>query len=211
MSGNGAYQEEMTRELSQFVDALRAAVPARPDLKIGESLVPRLAQTARAATIDAETRSVRSRTRPARSRRALVARVGIAVAMLPLLLAGLAFAGVTLPEPARSAFESVGIDLPNQPSDQGSSSENGSGKPASGKKAKGKANAEQKKHHGRAKGRSHGNGSHGKSGFAPGHTGSAGAQSQGNSNSGDNSSVRAQPVHPVTPIPHGRGSGLSRY
>lgn len=51
-----------------------------------------------------------------RSRRALVARVAIAVAAIPLLFAGLAVAGVTVPSPARSAFDAVGITLPNQPS-----------------------------------------------------------------------------------------------
>src|SRR3954469_9240479 len=57
---------------------------------------------------------MRTARRP-RSRLALVARVGIAVALIPLVLAGLAFAGVTVPGAARSAFESVGITLPNQP------------------------------------------------------------------------------------------------
>jgi hypothetical protein len=58
----------------------------------------------------------------------LVARVGIAVALIPLVLAGLAFAGVHVPAPARSAFDAVGITLPNQPSsdNEGNSSQKGS-------------------------------------------------------------------------------------
>jgi hypothetical protein len=102
-------------EVVLFEHALRAAVPTRPSPTLGTTLVPRLAEVARASTIEAETHATRRTTVPPRSRFALVARVGIAVALIPLVLAGLAFAGVTVPGPARSAFESVGITLPNQP------------------------------------------------------------------------------------------------
>ena len=115
MSGNGAYEGEMN-EVALFQSALRAAVPAQPDPKLGVSLVPRLAEVARASTIEAETHATRQRVTRPRSRLALVARVGLAVALIPLVLAGLAFAGVTVPGPARSAFDTVGITLPNQPS-----------------------------------------------------------------------------------------------
>jgi cell division protein FtsN len=131
VSGDGAYEDEMNAEALVFMDALRAAVPTRPDPRLGAALVPRLAATARASTIEAETRSMRSGTattalapRRPRSRRALVA-VAVAVALIPVVFAGLAVAGVTVPSPARSAFRSVGIHLPNQPaekSDQGKSS-----------------------------------------------------------------------------------------
>jgi hypothetical protein len=107
----------MNYEISLFESALRAAVPVRPDPALGEDLVPRLARAARASTIEAETRASSGaawRRGRAHSRRALVARVGIAVAMLPLVLAGLAFAGVSLPDPAQSAFDRAGISLPNQ-------------------------------------------------------------------------------------------------
>jgi hypothetical protein len=129
VSGNGAYEGEMNN-VALFENALRAAVPTRPDPNLGATLVPRLAEVARAATLEAETHPQRRRTAAPRSRLALVARVGIAVALIPLVLAGLAFAGVHLPAPARSAFESVGVTLPNQPSsdNEGTSSENGSGK-----------------------------------------------------------------------------------
>ena len=121
MSGNGAYEEEMN-EVVLFERALRVAVPTEPDPRIGRELVPRLAQIARAATVEAETRASRRRTGlrsggRVRPRRALVARIAIAVGLIPLVLAGLAFAGVTVPGPARDAFDSVGISLPNQPSD----------------------------------------------------------------------------------------------
>jgi hypothetical protein len=113
------------REAPLFTDALRAAVPARPSRELTATIVPRLAATARTATLETETRASR---RPAgqpadRSRRGLVAKVAIAVALIPLLLAGLAIAGVTVPAPARNAFDAVGITLPNQPSDHGAAAE----------------------------------------------------------------------------------------
>jgi hypothetical protein len=114
-------------EVVLFENALRAAVPSRPDPRLGTALVPRLAAVAHAATIEAETQTQATRPRAAapRSRLALVARVGIVVALIPLVLAGLAFAGVTVPGPARSAFHSVGITLPNQPSSHGQSASGG--------------------------------------------------------------------------------------
>jgi hypothetical protein len=117
VSGNGAYEDEMN-EVVLFQRALLAAVPVQPDPRIGAVLVPRLAGVARAATLEAETRATRRRDVGAasRSRLALVARVAIVVGVIPLMLAGLAFAGVNLPAPARDAFDSVGITLPNQSS-----------------------------------------------------------------------------------------------
>ena len=118
MSGNGAFRGEMD-EIAGFESALRVAVPTRPDPRIGAELVPRLAQVARAVTTEAETRASRrgSALRTGRARRALVARVAIVVGLIPLVIAGLAFAGVTVPGPARDAFDSLGISLPNQPSE----------------------------------------------------------------------------------------------
>jgi hypothetical protein len=119
VNGDGAYESEMN-EVALFERALRVAVPMRPDPLIARDLVPRLARLARAATIEAETQASRWGAGVAgrRSRLALVARVGIAVALIPLVLAGLAFAGVTVPAPARDAFDSLGITLPNQPSEE---------------------------------------------------------------------------------------------
>jgi hypothetical protein len=113
------------KNVALFENALRAAVPTRPDPALGTTLVPRLAAVARAATLEAETQPSRRNTPAPRSRLALVARVGIAVALIPLVLAGLAFAGVTMPSPARSAFESVGITLPNQPADHSEGGQQG--------------------------------------------------------------------------------------
>jgi hypothetical protein len=122
VSTDGALPNEMNDD-ALFTNALRAAVPSRPDAGLATTLVPRLAAIAADSTTEAETvvvqRAARVR-RPAmrrRSRFALAAQVGIAVALIPLVLAGLAVAGVTVPGPARDAFDSVGINLPNQPSD----------------------------------------------------------------------------------------------
>jgi hypothetical protein len=131
VNGGGAYWSEMN-EVILFESALRAAVPTRPDPGSARDLVPRLAQAARAATIEAETEGSRRGAgvggRRARSRLALVARVGIAVALIPLVLAGLAFAGVTVPAPARDAFDSLGITLPNQPAEDAGQQQSGGSK-----------------------------------------------------------------------------------
>jgi hypothetical protein len=133
VNGNGAYEGEMN-EVVLFENALRAAVPTRPDPELGATLVPRLAGLARAATLEAEKHAVRRPTTAPRSRRALVARVAIAIAVIPLVFAGLAFAGVTVPGPAQDAFDAVGISLPNQPAKHADSNGDGSshGKGAAG-------------------------------------------------------------------------------
>src|SRR5262249_52155574 len=126
MTGIGAYGSEMN-DVVLFERALRVAVPTQPDPRVRDELVPRLAQVARTATIEAETRASRRgaafRGGRAPARRTLVARVGIVVGLIPLVFAALAGAGVTVPGPARDAFDSVGITLPNQPADRGQNAE----------------------------------------------------------------------------------------
>jgi hypothetical protein len=126
--GASAETSDEMRELASFVSELRASVPAVPSPDVSARLVPRLATVARAANDRAATDStavltpVRGAGRGAEWRRrlALFARVAVAVALVPALLAGLAFAGLTLPEPAQEAFERLGIELPNQsPVDDG--------------------------------------------------------------------------------------------
>jgi hypothetical protein len=230
VSGNGAYEGEMN-EVALFETALRAAVPTRPDPKLGSALVPRLAEVARAATIEAETHPAR-RTAP-RSRLALVARVGIAVALIPLVLAGLAFAGVTVPSPARSAFESVGITLPNQPAKHSEAAPNGTGsghrKDAANSAdtttettEKGNSAAAHRhalKQRAKARGKALGH-EKGKAiglndatppGQAKDNAGEGGPPSHSNAggnsaNAGGNSATHTQPVHP-TPSPPGNANG----
>jgi hypothetical protein len=108
-----------TPELAQvatFVGALPAAVARNPDPEVEAMVVSRAAEAARAATLEAaqEANAALRTYRRAPSWQRRVAVIALAIALVPAATAGLAIAGVTLPEPARDAFESVGIDLPNQ-------------------------------------------------------------------------------------------------
>ncbi len=146
MNGHDAFEEEMLgrltdgdieqllrgrfaqgsefAEVAEFTQALRQTLPARPD---GASeLARRLAETARMASPQGEIQTAPTPVLP-RARRfrlqaprfAAIARVTAALALVPLVFAGLAVAGVSVPEPARDAFKAVGVDLPNQPAENG--------------------------------------------------------------------------------------------
>lgn len=205
-------------EVALFQSALRAAVPSQPDPSLGTRLVPRLADAARAATVEAETHPVRRRPR---SRRALAARVGIAIALIPLVFAGLAFAGVTVPSPARSAFEKVGITLPNQPAatshatptGHGSAGTNDGGQTTTAKsEADGKGNSaaahqhaleQQAKAQGKAVGHAQGKGIGLHGSTPPGQAKEPGPPSQSNAggNSATHTTTHTTPEHttPTTP------------
>ena len=126
-AGGAVETSDEMRELASFVGAIRTSVPVLPAPNLEASLVPRLATVARTATDRAATEStaVLAPVRATRGREwgrrlALFARVAVAVALVPAALAALAFAGITLPEPAQDAFERLGIELPNQsPVDDG--------------------------------------------------------------------------------------------
>ena len=93
-------------ELASFVSLVKTTVPTRPDPASERALIVRLAETARLAGegAGADTTPMRSvRGTGWRPRLALAAKVAAAVALLPAATAGLALAGVTLPEPAREA------------------------------------------------------------------------------------------------------------
>jgi hypothetical protein len=227
MSGNGAYEGEM-KNVALFENALRAAVPTRPDPALGTTLVPRLAAVARAATLEAETQPSRRDTPAPRSRLALVARVGIAVALIPLVLAGLAFAGVTMPSPARSAFETVGITLPNQPADgqhgqspthrnSGASGSETRSKPSTTKGKSDAAHQHALEQHNKAKGKALGhqkgkaiglNGSTPPGQAKPKETGPP-SHSNAGGKSATHTTTRTVPQHntPTTPGNNGNGNG----
>lgn len=238
MSTNGAYPDEM-RESAHFTDALRAAVPVRPTRELTATIVPQLAAAARAATLEAETQTARRpATSPGRgSRRTLVAKVAIAVALIPLLLAGLAFAGVTVPAPARDAFDSVGITLPNQPSDhrrapqttngkvQGTSQDGGGNEVSSAAQAKPKgkggnssaAHEHARKQHEKAQGKAKGHGQGKAVGLngstPPGHSGQTGPPTHSNAggNGGGSSGSHSTGKPPkATPAPNGVGNGQAK-
>jgi hypothetical protein len=225
VNGNGAYEDEM-REVTLFESALRAAVPTRPDPRLGAALVPQLAEAARSSTLEAEAQGLRRRPR---SRFALVARVGIAVALIPLVLAGLAFAGVNMPGAARSAFDSVGITLPNQPAKHSkettttstpTTTEQSSG--ATGKSAatanNGKSAAahrhalqQRQRAHGKAVGHERGRAIGLNESAPPGHSGETGPPAHSNAGGspashGGSSAPKTHPTH----VPQGNANGHSK-
>ena len=236
MSGNGAFEDEMellrrTRhpdeELTAFAEAVRSTLVDPPNPASAALLVPRLAETARAS---APTPSVAVKSRP-RRRRAIASRVAVVVASIPLLFAGLAFAGVRLPGPADSAFESVGVELPNQAADRESSAGSTPGGSEAGEPGRrGLDNAAEKRGHGKEKsnkarerGRGHGaqgNGrALGKRGLAPGNAyghskpkGGGGGTGQGSGTQKSTSSVQAKKgsVTGNTGHPRGKAKGHSK-
>jgi hypothetical protein len=120
LSSSGAYQGEMgseshiDTEVAGFLADLRAAYVSEPE----EALASRhLAAMAR----EAELVLPRRRPEPAGWRRTMrnrfirpVAKLSAATAAAILGTAGLAVAGVNLPDPAKDAFQRAGITLPNQ-------------------------------------------------------------------------------------------------
>jgi hypothetical protein len=233
VSENGAYEGGMS-DVVLFMNAIRVAVPAHPDPRLGGDLVPRLAAAARASTIEAETRVVRQGaadgTGAARRRRrsllTSVARVAVAIALIPLVLAGLAVAGVTVPSPARSAFDAIGITLPNQPAKGSgvSSSEQRSAQPAAedtrgagklgtvsqGESATARQHAleQRAKAEGEAIGHDRGKAIGLKDLTPPGLSGETGPPAHSNAGGSSNSHANshAHPPHP-TPVPSGDATG----
>lgn len=109
---NGGDPEARIGETAAFLRMARTALLEQPPPETEADLVRRLAETAR---LRAASRATMRPARPIfRSRRRLVAKLAVAMALVPAVLAGLAFAGVTLPGAADSAFDSVGVNLPNQ-------------------------------------------------------------------------------------------------
>jgi hypothetical protein len=180
MSGNGAFEEEMDTNVQQFMDSARVALTEPLDPRLEADLVRLVATEARTASAGAPTREISA---PKRRRYVLPARIAIATGSLVLAMAGLAVAGVNLPDPVNSAFEKAGVDLPNQSaakpaepaapavSEPGKGQNEGVNGNAGGNgKAKGKAKGHGKSHapHGKANGQT--GASNGKSEAAPGHT-----------------------------------------
>ena len=119
-------------EVAEFARAVRQNLPTRPDG--ASAMVRQLAEAARTASPQGAIQTTPVAV-PARARRfrlqsprlIAVARLAAIVAVVPLLFAGLAAAGVSVPEPARDAFEVVGVNLPNQSADDGQEAERSGG------------------------------------------------------------------------------------
>lgn len=194
MSGNGAEMDEMaflTRptpedaDLAAFAHSLRASLVTVRPAGQAAAIVPRLAEEARIAHAQppAEERGSASRFGP---RIKTVGQLALGFCLVPLAAAGLATAGVHLPEPAQRAFESVGIELPNQddgateapapPATTPSGVEPGSA-PASKPAA---PRSESKKGKGKGKGKANARGK----AQSPGQSGPPGSNGNGNGGSG---------------------------
>ena len=199
-------------EVADFVMALRAALPARAPDEVTAVTVPRLAQAARIGALeaDAPTRdpggAAAAGTAPAsatlgrpRHRLALVARIAVAVALLPLLTAGLAVAGVRLPDAAVDGFDSVGVDLPNQAAPDESNGTGGSagdedragdsGEATSESGTAGRANADEKRGVGNGEGQ----------GKVPSHAGDGGRPSHSNAGGNGGGAGNGPPANPNGP------------
>ena len=106
-------------ELAGFVRDLRATLVAPPTGAAAVALPALLAHEASAGAMTAPPAAkARGRRRGPLPARPLL-RIAVAIAAIPLLFTGLAVAGVNLPAPAKSVFEAIGIELPNQSNDGG--------------------------------------------------------------------------------------------
>jgi hypothetical protein len=143
--------------------------------------------------------------------------------LIPLALAGLAFAGVTVPGPARSAFHSVGITLPNQPARHAEATHTGQGagsagsgtaRPDTSTTSKGNSAAahqhalrQRAKAHGRAVGHEKGKAIGLNGSTSPGHAKAKVQAPPPHSNAGGNSGPHTTPEHTAPVTPGDAGSG----
>jgi hypothetical protein len=138
-------------------------------------------------------------------------------------MASLAFAGVTLPNPAQSAFESVGVNLPNQsasdddPSDdqavEDKAKETGAEGTSQGNSAAAHRHAieQRKKARGKAIGHTRGKAIGLNELKPPGHTGDTGQPEQSNSGGGGSAHSQSAPGRlKQTLPPQSRGRGIGR-
>jgi hypothetical protein len=157
--------------------------------------------------------------------------LGIAVALIPLVLAGLAFAGVAVPQPARSVFHAVGITLPNQPA--GHATEQGSGStrkttpasqstsgleqsaiaPSKGNSAAAHQHAlkQREKAQGKAVGHQRGKAIGLTGASPPGQTGQTGPPAHSNAGGSSNrQGAHSTPMPPQSHVPQGNAQGHSK-
>jgi hypothetical protein len=181
---------EDERSLATFALAVRAALPAIPDPALTRNVVPELAAAAATGERAAARSAPAVRVAPIPRRRprfAIAARIAFAVALLPALFAGMAVAGVSLPQAAQDAFEAVGVELPNQDD----SSSTGGDDPAGGRtigpapgESTGNGAGLDKSNPARLRGRGNGEQGRGralgKRGIPPGHDKSQGNNAGGN-------------------------------
>jgi hypothetical protein len=248
VSGRDAFEDEMDLlrrrapeedELAAFAHSLRATLLAPPSPQRRGALVPRLAEAARssfaplpAGAAPATPPAPEWRIPPGRRLRSAV-QIALAVALVPLAFAGLAVAGVQVPDAARSAFETVGIELPNQPAADGSEDggdagtgadrsrgagpgaggaggKRGNGGAAPGEQGHGRLKPNPAREGGRSQGAQGKGRALGKQGLAPGQNKPKGGSGKGGSaqgNAGGNSGSAPPGQAKKPPSPGGSGSG----
>jgi len=218
---NGSDPGARIGETAAFLRMARTGLLEQPPPEMEAELVARLAETAR---LSAASRAARPARPIFRSRRRLVAKLAVAMAMVPAALAGLAFAGVTLPGPANSALESVGVNLPNQ--EDGDDEDGGAAEPASGQPSssndtqstEGKSDAahqnaleQRSKARGKAIGHERGKAIGLKDLEPPSQTGDTGQPEQPNAGGSDRStSTPGKLRQAFPPESRGRGKGLTK-
>jgi hypothetical protein len=222
MSGNGAFGEEMSTDVKAFMDSARVALTEPLDPRLESDLVRLVAAEARTASAAAPTREIPARRR---GRFALPARIAVAAGSLVLATAGLAVAGVNLPNPVSSAFEKAGVNLPNQSGEDSGAAPDSNApaapQPGAAPGAKGESHGA-----GKAKGRHRGKRHHKPGAAAHGHDnkGNHGASPNGKSESAPGQTKpklkikpshaqgrsRVHPPKPPKPVPPAaRGKGVS--
>jgi hypothetical protein len=222
MSGNGAWKGEMRlpfrddEQLGAYADALRATLLKGPDPARTAELIPRLAVAARTSLVTEPPARPRHTGARRHTRLGLFARAGVAVALVPALFAGLAVAGVKLPDAVDAPFEAVGVDLPNQGSDardergspasDGDAAKDGGGAGAdpAGAPAKGDGTGKPADPgaHGRANAKEHGGQAHG-----PGGSDNGSSQSGTSKGSKGGNGVGPDGTPPGQTNPNGGGQG----
>jgi hypothetical protein len=222
MSSNGAGKGEMRlpfrddEQLGAYADALRATLLMEPDPARSAELIPRLAATARASLVTEPLARPRHTGARRHTRLGLFARAGVAVALVPALFAGLAVAGVKLPDAVDAPFEAIGVDLPNQ----GSGADDASSAPAVDDATKdsgagggadspgtsdGTGKPDDPGAHGRENAREHGGKAHGPGGLGNG----AGSSEKPKGSQGDNG-VGPDGTPPGSTNPNAGGQGQGK-
>jgi hypothetical protein len=203
-------------ETARLLTALRVAVPTMPDPALEAEMIPALATAARAATLESQraptgviapSRTTEPARAPAWGWRRRVAIAAAAVMLLPVLMAGLAYAGVELPAPVDDAFEAVGVDLPNQAADRATDGREGGGgddRAKDDKDAAGTDDASAGSPAGGSDDGDAGNGNEGNATGQPGHAGQeADAPGQGGTPPGQGGEVPGTGEVPPAPEPPG--------
>ena len=219
MSGYGAFDGEMSTEANIFFEAVRAEYALPLDPRLEADLVRRTAAEARTVA------PTREASVTPRRRLAMPARIAFVTGALLVGTAGLAVAGVGLPGPVDSIFEKVGIDLPNQASDDNAVEPAAPAAAPADKAGNASGGADNGKHKAKGHSKSHGKGkaeghakqpgvpngnAYGQSGGAPGNSDSAPGHTKSSSVPPHANGAANTHSKPTTPPASSQGKGHSK-